>query len=83
MKDPEKMNETEIRGALAKLEAYEEKYNCEAVMVEIQNFQLGALYRIMPAEMANKRMKNHKGPEIYLEIFTKDYFYNKVRNSDT
>ena len=83
MKDPTKMDYKEAGEALNQLRCYESKYDCEAVVVKIQNLQLGSSFDIMPLEYAEEEMKSHNGPEIYLKIFTKDYLHNKSVNPDT
>jgi len=79
MKDPSKMNPREAEEALARLEAYEKKYSVKAAIVKIQNLQLGSSYNVMPLDDAEEGMKDKQGPEIYLEIFTKDYFHKKLQ----
>ena len=77
MKDPAKMDCKESEKALAQLRSYENKFGCEAAVVKIQNLHLGSSYVIMPVNDAAEGMKDCGGPEIYLKMFTKDYFSKK------
>jgi len=82
MKDPSKMNSREAEDALAQLESYEKKYFIKAVIVKIQNLQLGSCYAVMPLDDAEEGMKNNNGPELYLKLFTKDYLQKRM-HTDT
>jgi hypothetical protein len=80
VKCPERIkNPSDIQDILSRMELYKQEHGCEAVVLLIQQGNLGGIYIIKTVEEAKGYMANKTRIGAGIHQYTRSFFENKLR----